>query len=90
MAAKRLTLIGRQAHELLSDYVDAVELVAPSSVPRVVAADVDDDQVIAAAVAAQADLVISGDRDLLVLGSHGEIRVISPAEAISLLGGVGR
>ncbi len=87
--ATRLILIGREAHELLADYVDAVELVAPSSVPRVVAADVDDDQVIAAAVAAEADLVITGDRALLALGRHGKTRVVSPAEATNLLVGAG-
>ena len=47
-ATKRLTLIGRSAREVLADYVEAIELVEPASVPRVVAGDVDDDQVIAA------------------------------------------
>lgn len=84
-AAKRFALIGRAAHEVLADYIDAVELVTPSSVPRVVAADVDDDQVIAAAVAAQADLVISGDSDLLTLGIHGKTRIVTPAEAFRLV-----
>ena len=46
-ASKRLALIGKTAREVLSDYVDIVELVEPTSVPRVVAADIDDDQVIA-------------------------------------------
>lgn len=31
--AKRLALIGRAPHEVLVDYLDAVELVAPSSLP---------------------------------------------------------
>lgn len=84
-ATKRFSHIGRAAHEVLADYIDAVELVIPLSVPRVVTADIDDDQVIAAAVAAQADLVITGDRDLLTLGTHGEIRVATPAEALRLL-----
>ena len=45
--------------------------VEPASVPRVVAGDIDDDQVIAAAVSARADLIASGDRKhLLPLGSH--------------------
>jgi hypothetical protein len=38
---------------VLTDYVEIIELVAPTTVPRVVPGDVDDDQVIAAAVAAQ-------------------------------------
>ena len=53
-ATKRLALIGRSAREVLADYVEAIELVEPASVPRVVLGDVDDDQVIAAAVAARA------------------------------------
>ena len=88
-AAKRFALIGRAAHEVLADYIDSVELVTPSSVPRVVAADIDDDQVIAAAVAAQANLVITGDSDLLTLGKHGKMRVVNPAEALRLVGASG-
>lgn len=82
-ATKRLDLIGKTARAVLADYVEAIELVAPASVPRVVAGDVDDDQVIAAAIAARADLIVSGDRQhLLPLGSHQGIDIIDAAEAI--------
>jgi len=67
VSARRLALIGRAAHEVLADYYDAVEVVTPLSAPPVVAADADDDHVIAAAVAASADLLISGDRHVLTL-----------------------
>ena len=51
--------------------------------PRVVAGDADDDQVIAAAVAARADLIVSGDRKhLLPLGSHQGIDIVDAAEAV--------
>ena len=50
-----------------------------------IAADPDDDHVLAAAVAAQAELIVSGDRHLLVLGTHQGIRIISPAEAVQLI-----
>ena len=53
MATKRLALIGKTAAEVLADYQAVVEVVEPSAVPRVVLRDVDDDQVIAAAFAAQ-------------------------------------
>lgn len=36
----------------------------------------------AAAVAARAELVVSGDRDLLSIGSHQDIAIVSPAEAL--------
>ena len=82
-ATKRLDLIGKTARAVLADYVEAIELVAPASVPRVVAGDVDDDQVIAVAIAARADLIVSGDRKhLLPLGSHQGIDIIDAAEAI--------
>lgn len=82
-ATKRLALIGRSAREVLADYVEAIELVEPASVPRVVAGDVDDDQVIAAAIAARADLIVSGDRKhLLPLGSHQGIDIVDAAEAV--------
>ena len=43
--------------------------------------DADDDHVIAAAVAANADLIVSGDKDLLVLGRFDSIPILSPKEA---------
>lgn len=79
--AKRLALIGKTARQVLADYVDAVELVEPLTVPRVVPSDPDDDQVIAAAMAAQADLIVSGDSDLLSMGSHQNIPIVTAAQA---------
>ena len=38
-ASKQLALIGRTAREVLSDYLDAIELVEPIDVPRVVPGD---------------------------------------------------
>lgn len=87
-ASKQLALIGRTAREVLSDYLDAVELVEPIDVPRVVPGDVDDDQVIAAAVAAQVDLIVSGDRKhLLPLGSHQGMPIVDAAEAVKRVEG---
>jgi predicted nucleic acid-binding protein len=43
--------------------------------------------VLALAAASQADLIISGDADLLTLGSLAGIPVIDAAEAISRIGG---
>lgn len=82
-AIKRLALIEKTAATVLADYVELIELVAPTTVPRVVPGDVDDDQVIAAAVAAQANLIVSGDRKhLLPLGSHAGIAIVDVAQAL--------
>ncbi len=83
--AQRIALLRCAAHEILADYIEAIELVTPLTVPPVVAADIDDDQVIAAAVAAEADLLVSGDRQVLALNSHRTIRIVTPAEALRLI-----
>ena len=76
-------MIGKTAREVLADYVEIIELVEPASVPRVVAGDIDDDQLIAAAVSARADLIASGDREhLLPLISHQGIPIVDAAEAL--------
>lgn len=80
-ATKRLAVIGRTAREVLADYVDAVEVVDPERVPRVVPDDADDDQVIAAALAAGADWIVSGDTDLLSMGNHQGIPIITATQA---------
>ena len=89
-ATKRLALIGKTAREVLADYVEAIELDEPTSVPRVVPGDADDHQVIAAAVAAGAALIVSGDSDLLSMGSHQGIEIVSAAMAVESVGARGK
>lgn len=61
--------------------------VSPLATPRVVAADADDDHVLACALAADADLIVSGDkRHLLPLGSYQHIPIVSAAEAVIRIG----
>ena len=68
---------------MLAQYTALVSLVAPASVPRVVANDADDDHVIAAAVAARAELIVTGDRKhLLPIGSHQGIAIVTAHEAL--------
>jgi putative PIN family toxin of toxin-antitoxin system len=61
---------------LIAEFVDAPALLAP------VCRDPDDDKVLAAAVAARADWVVSGDLDLLSLGAFQGIRILTPAAAV--------
>ena len=63
----------------LSEVIDL-----PESVPRI-CRDPDDDWVIACAVAGEADVIVTGDRDLLALGRAGEIPILSAAQFLSLL-----
>jgi putative PIN family toxin of toxin-antitoxin system len=63
----------------LADIFDPPPLQAPLS------RDPDDDAVLALAVAAPAEMIVSGDGDLRVLGAFGGIRIVTPAEALGLL-----
>lgn len=85
-ATKRLRLIGKTVHEVLANYVEATGLVEPADVPRVVPNDADDDHVIAAAVAAGAILIVSGDFDLLSMVRHQGIKIVSAAIALEAVG----
>lgn len=84
---RRIADAAMSIEQLVGAYRDATGLVTPHDVPRVVADDVDDDHVVAAAVAARAHYIVTGDRaHLLPIGTHGEIAIISPRQCLTLLG----
>jgi uncharacterized protein len=62
-----------------------VEIVNPPPLATPVSRDPDDDEVLAIAIAARADLIVSGDSDLLTLGSHDGIAIVDPAAALARL-----
>ena len=66
-------------------YAMLAQLVIPAQTARVVAKDIDDDAVIACALAAQADLIVSGDAHLLNLKHYQGMRIIDAAEALRAL-----
>jgi uncharacterized protein len=58
------------------------EVIDPPPLPQPVCRDPDDDAVLALAVAAQADVMISGDEDLLSLQSFEGIPILNPTMAL--------
>lgn len=61
------------------------EMVEPVSFTRTVCSDPDDDKFLEAALAADADYVVSGDAALLSLKNHRGIRIVRPAQFLKLL-----
>jgi hypothetical protein len=47
--------------------------------------DPKDDPVVACAVEGEAEVIVSGDQDLLTLGTYGDVRVVRPSEFLALL-----
>lgn len=85
--ASRLVAQRSSVEQAIALYGEMTVQVSPLDTPRVVAGDVDDDQVIAAAVAAQADLIVTGDRrHLLPIGNHQGIPIVTAREALQRLG----
>lgn len=82
--AKYVQRSGLTLDELLTRYLNVAIVVEPETVPQIVR-DPDDDHVLACALAAQADLIATGDADLLDLKTHQSISIITPAEALRLI-----
>lgn len=85
-AQRIATLCATTPSALTVRYSALTMLVTPTEAPRVVLEDADDDHVLACAVAANADLIVSGDRHLHALGGvYRDIRIVTPADAVVLI-----
>ena len=69
----------------LAEMRQLAEVIDPPPLLHPVCRDPDDDHVLALALAAQVDLIISGDEDLLVLQSFEEMPILSPAQALEII-----
>lgn len=69
-----------QAAETLADYLAFIPLVPIPGVLRAVARDPDDDAVLECALAGGATFVITGDLDLLTLGTFQGVQIVRAAE----------
>jgi uncharacterized protein len=84
--AGRMATFDTTPAALVARYSALVSVVMPQQVPRVIANDPDDDQVLACAVAARADLIVSGDKHLHALGGEYQgMRIVRPAEAVTMI-----
>ena len=73
------------AQQLVMSYTALCEIVSPAPLAQPICRDPDDDAVPACAKAANADLIISGDQDLLVLQAFEGIQIVTAAQALERL-----
>lgn len=78
----------RVAETLASCLVEAIRVPVTGEVQGI-CRDSKDDMVLECAVNAHADLIVSGDKDLLAVGSYNRIRVVTAREYVSDLEGLG-
>ena len=73
------------AQQLVMSYSALCEVVSPATLTQPICRDPDDDEVLACAKAAQADLIVSGDQDLLVLQAFEGIPIVTAAQELERL-----
>ena len=69
----------------LQNLHDHVRLVDPAPLPSPVCRDPDDDLVLATALSGGAELIVTGDQDLLVLHRYEGVRLVSPRQFLEWL-----
>ena len=80
IAASTLTV-----DQLVDRYAALAALVRPTPTPRI-APDPDDDVVIGTALAAKADLVVTGDKPLLSVAEYQGVRIVGVSRALQFIG----
>ncbi|HEV7376338.1 MAG TPA: putative toxin-antitoxin system toxin component, PIN family [Pyrinomonadaceae bacterium] len=81
--AKLLTSVGVTPHDLVLGYAALSSVVVPPTIEPVILADPDDDAVLACVVAAQGEVIVSGDRHLLDLKKYAGIRILTAATLVA-------
>lgn len=79
---RRLEAAGVDPQDLILGYAALARVVLPAERPRAVVDDPDDDEVLACALAARAEVIVSGDRHLRALGTFQGIRIVTASDLL--------
>jgi putative PIN family toxin of toxin-antitoxin system len=83
---KRLQLAQLPPVDLITGYAALATVVRAAAIPSVIILrDPDDDALIASAISARADVIVSGDRDLLDLRQYKQIEIITAVDFLNRL-----
>lgn len=84
---KRLAANGESVDGCLGRYLALAALTVAATIEGAVIADPDDDHVIACALSARADAIVSGDAHLLDLKGYQGIRIVTASAVLAMIGG---
>lgn len=82
-----LTFSNTSRELAMAEVRQLAEILDPPPLPQPVCRDPDDDAVLALAIAAQVDFIVSGDHDLLALEAFNGIPILNPAQALQRVPG---
>jgi putative PIN family toxin of toxin-antitoxin system len=82
--AQRIARVGSTVAALLAGYRALVTLVRPALIEPTTR-DPDDDHVLACALGAEAQMIVTRDQDLLTLDPFRTLRILSAREALALI-----
>ncbi len=85
--AKQLEARGLNAIDVFNGYAALTTIVVPAIIHPTIVNDPSDDAVLACAIGAKAELIVSGDRHLLDLKEYQGIRIVTAADAVSMVVG---
>jgi hypothetical protein len=86
--ARKLTAAQLSVDQLVERYALLATAVHPAAITPTILDDPGDDQVLACALAAKAEIIVSGDRHLLELREHQGIRIVTAAEATRIFANI--
>ncbi len=84
--AKQSNKRGLSIRDVFDGYAALATLVTPAVIAPTIVRDPADDHVLAAALSARADLIVSGDAHLLDLKRFHSIEIVTAAEGVKRLG----
>lgn len=83
--ARKLAAAHLSVDQLVERYALLTTVVHPAVIAPTILDDPDDDHVLACALAAKAEIIVSGDRHLLDIKEHCGVRVVTVVEAVKTI-----
>jgi uncharacterized protein len=81
----QLVRVNQTPIRIINGWLDLIEVVNVNALLKQVSRDIDDDAVLACALASNADYIFSGDKDLLVLKEFEGIPIVTATQALDIL-----
>jgi putative PIN family toxin of toxin-antitoxin system len=81
---RRFIAIRKTPNDLVWRYANLVTIIQVTQLAPVILDDPDDDAVLACAIAAQAEIIVSGDKHLLNLEKYQNINIVSATACVTL------